>query len=305
MSNTYILRKGHSQLSDLKDGGAALGTGAGAKTIYYCDNNCGNDSNDGLSWASPFKTLAHALEVSHADIASGMFGWAARNVIYYRADAETADLTKLAQKTDIVGVGSYDHRPRPGIIGNHVIGTASYMGCRFFNVHFKTPAAGGDIFTIPTEQSGIEFHGCLFDGNSTTKATGAIVATSVESLVIQDCVTQGAFSDAVFEIAGVENNGLLIQGNMIQGGQQGIDVKATVTTSIRSGRIMENTINCVTEGINEASGKIYVHRNYVVTAANKGTAGAGAIVAGAKMMLQNYAACGDATGLIIPANASL
>lgn len=276
-----------------------------AGTVYFVDNNAGSDSNDGLSWGSAYKTLAVALAASHANIAASSTGWAARNVIYYKADAETVNLTKGAQKTDIIGVGSYDHRPRPGIIGNHVLDTTSYMGMRFFNIHFRSPASGGDIMTIPTQQSGIGFYNCLFDGNSTTPATGAIVATSVESLSIEGCVTQGAFSDAVFEIAGVENNGLWIVGNTVQGGQQGIDVKSTVTTSIRSGYIMDNTINSVTEGINEASGKIYVHRNYVVTAAAKGVAGAGAIVAGAKMMLGNKISASDVANADVPALGSL
>jgi hypothetical protein len=300
MVSTYILRKGSSVLADLKDGNSANLATVGAKSVYYCDNNAGNDGNDGSSWEKSFKTLVYALAVSHADIASGAQGWAARNVIFYRADTETITMTKLADKTDVIGVGSYDHRPQPGIIGNHVI-AGSYMGTRFFNVCFRSPAGGGDIFTIPTTISGLAFFGCKFDGASSTAATGALVVTTSEMLTINGCVFTGAFSDAVIELAGTEFNSLMICDNIIQGGQQGIDVKSTVTTSIRSGYILDNTINSVTECISEASGKLYVHRNYCVTAAAKGTAGAGAIVAGAKMMLGNKISASDVANADVPA----
>jgi len=178
--------------------------------VYYVDNNAGSDTlNDGKSWGSAYKTLAVALAASHANIASGSSTWAARNKIFYKADAETATLTKFADKTDVIGVGSYDHRSQPGIIGNHVI-SGAYMGTRFFNVCFRSPATGGDIFTVPTTVSGLSFIGCKFDGASTTPATGAIVITTSESLTIQDCIFTGAFSDAVIELAGTEFNSLLI-----------------------------------------------------------------------------------------------
>ena len=302
--STYILRKGFSRLADLADGNAANTATVGAKTVYYCDNNAGNNGNDGSSWEKSFKTLAYALAVSHADIASGSQGWAARNVIYYRADTETADLVKLADKTDVIGVGSYDHRPQAGITGNHVI-AGSYMGTRFFNVCFKSPAAGGDIFIVPTTVSGLAFIGCKFDGASSTPATGAIVATTSEMLTVQDCTFIGAYSDAVIELAGTEFNSLLIADNIIQGAEVGIEAKSTVTTSIRSGYILRNIVNSTKESILESSGKLYVHSNLCVTGNAKGTAGAGAIVAGAKMMLNNKVSASDLANADVPALGSL
>lgn len=276
-----------------------------AGEVFYVDGNAGSDTNNGKSWDAPFASLSVALAASHADIASKAFGWTARNIIYLKDDEVEEDLVKLADKTDVIGVGSYDRWSKPRILGNHVI-VGTYLGTRFINCHFKSPAAGGDIMTLPTTCSGISFIGCTFDGYSSTKATGAIVATTPASLTIQECKFFGDYTDAVIEIAGTgEAADLLIADNFIQGKNQGIDVKSTITSTQFPGWIVRNYITTTTECINEASGKIYVHDNRCVTAANKGTAGAGAIVAGAKMMLQNYAACGDATGLIIPANASL
>lgn len=305
MANTYVLRKGKSALGDLVDGNAALNYGVGAKTVYYVDGNCGSDGNGGSSWNDALKTIAKALALSHADIASGAYGWAARNVVYIRGDTFTEDLVLFADKTDVIGCGSYDRWHQAGIVGNHVP-VGSTMGLRFINIHFKSPATGGDIFTIPATVSGLCFIDCTFDGYSSTKATGAIVATTPPSLTIQGCKFFGDYTDAVIEIAGTgEAADLLIADNFIQGKNQGIDVKPTITSTQFPGYIVRNYVSTTTECINEASGTIFVHDNRCVTAANKGSAGAGAVVAGAKMMLQNYAACGDATGLIIPANASL
>jgi hypothetical protein len=153
--------------------------------------------------------------------------------------------------------------------------------------------------------TGLAFLGCEFDGASTTPATGAIVITTSERFTVQNCRFYGAYSDAVIELAGTEFNSLLIADNIIQGANQGIDVKSTVTTSIRSGYILRNVINSTTEGINEASGKVYVHDNRVVTLAAKGTAGAGAIVAGAKMMTGNLICASDVANAWVPALGSL
>lgn len=275
-----------------------------AGTVYYVDNNAGLDTNDGLSWGKSFKTLAKGLAVSHANIAASSSGWAARNKIYYKADAETANLVLLADKTDVIGVGSYDARSMAGIVGNHVP-VGSFMGTRFFNVAFRSPAAGGDIWTVPTTVTGLAFIGCEFDGASTTPATGAIVITTSERFTIQACRFVGAYSDAVIELAGTEFNSLMISDNVIQGANQGIDVKSTVTTSIRAGFILRNVISSTTEGINEASGKLYVHDNRVVTLAAKGAAGAGAIVAGAKMMLGNLISASDVANAYVPALGTL
>lgn len=297
----------HGWLKDVNDNFDQLDYQGGE--VYYVDCNAGLDTNDGRSWDTAYKTLAVALAASHANIAASSKGWAARNRIYVKAD-QTADddgedLTKLAQKTDVIGVGSVDHLVGARIIGNHVIGTTSYMGCRLINMIFKAPAAGGDIFTIPTQQSGISFLNCTFDATSTTAATGAILATAVESLTIKGCTFMGKFSDAVIEIGAGASNSLLIEGNKIEGANNGVEINASATCAARAGRILSNFVNTTAICITDASGKFYVHNNYCVTANAKGTAGAGAIVAGAKMMLQNYISASDVAGAIVPANGAL
>ena len=280
-----------------------------AGETYYVDLNNGDDGNGGDSWESAWGTLSVALAVSHAAIAANAWGWTARNRIFVKADqtadAEGEDLTALAQKTDIIGVGSVDHLLGARIIGNHAIDTTSYMGCRFINMIFKCPAAGGDIFTLPTEQSGIAFLGCTFDAQSTTKCGGAIIATAVESLTIQGCTFMGQFSDAVIEIGAGASNSLLIADNIIEGANNGVEINASATCAARAGRVLRNTINTTAICITDGSGKFYVHNNDCVTGNATGAAGAGGIVAGAKMMLGNKLCGSDNVNCNVPALGTL
>lgn len=230
-------------------------------TVYYVDGNAGSDSNNGKSWEDAFKSLAVALAASHADIASGATGWASRNRVFIKGDSFVEDLTKLAQKTDIIGVGSCDHHPQARIIGNHVIDTTSYMGCRFINVNFASPAASGVIMTLPTEQSGISFLNCIFDGRSTTPATKAIAATAVEMLTFKGCRFVGKFSTTTIDIGTGSSRMLLIEDNKIESGAIGITVNSGLTCTDSVAQILNNVFDVVTLVIDENSNKVIIGGN--------------------------------------------
>lgn len=295
-------------LKDVNDNFNEL-AGEVAGERYYVDLNAGDDDNGGTCWEDAYKTLAVALAASHANIAAAAFGWTARNKIYVKADqtsdAEGEDLTALAQKTDIIGVGSVDHLFGARIIGNHVIGATNYMGCRFINMIFKCPAAGGDMFTIPTTLSGLSFLGCTFDAQSTAAAGGAIIATASESLTIQGCTFMGQFSDAVIEIGTGASNSLLIADNIIEGANNGVEIGAGATCAARAGRVLRNVINTTAICITDSSGKFYVHDNRCVTGNATGAAGAGGIVAGATMMMGNKLCGSDNVNCDVPALGTL
>ena len=106
----------------------------GVKTVYYVESNAGNDGNDGLTWDSAYKTLAVAMAASHADIAVNSRGWASRNVILYKGDANSESLVKFAQKTTVIGVGSTDGNGPARIVGLHVPVNAGAYGCHFVNL---------------------------------------------------------------------------------------------------------------------------------------------------------------------------
>ena len=105
---------------------------------YFVDGNTQNTIQDGATWATAFDTLAEALAASHARIGTAAYrSWAVRNRIFVVGDALVEDLTALAQKTDVIGVGQCDgFGPGARIQGNHVIGTTSYAGCRLINLAF-------------------------------------------------------------------------------------------------------------------------------------------------------------------------
>jgi len=261
----------------LKVGGVdvlgALGLPAIQGTVYYVEGNAGNDNNDGLSWDKAFKTLATALAASHANIAANSRGWAARNTIYIKGDTLDEDLTKLAQKTDIIGVGSCDDQPRARITGTHIIpdgDTVSYMGCRFFNVEFVDDGATSNI--TMTNQPGIEFHNCRF----TCQAAGtlAITATSCHRLVINQCeflpMTDGTyFATAAIKIAGTTIYGLQIKDSFIVGAI-GIDCDST---NVFSNLIKGNIIIATTLGIDDESDDLVIVDNKIISAADQATLG--------------------------------
>ena len=273
---------------------------------YYVDGNAGNDANNGLSWEYAFKTLAVAMAASHANIAATSTGWAARNRILLKADATTEDLVLFAQKTDVIGVGSMDWRAKPQIVGNHIIpNTAETHGCRFINTEFKGPAAGGDIITM-TDQHGIAFIDCDFLGNSTTAATGAIIATACVDLQIVRCRFTGAFSDAVIELGAGQADGFVVKDCFIQGANVGIDIPGTVTYAAnKCGLIDNNLISSTLEGIKDALGTTFVRRNNIRTAAAKGTAMAGAIVCGITYAQDNRCTTSDANNVVYPAQGTI
>lgn len=237
-------------------------------TNYFVDGNAGADTNDGLSWETAFKTLAVALAASHAKIAADMYGWANRNRIFIKGDSFEEDLTKLAQKTDVIGVGSCDHHHQARIIGNHVIDTTSYMGCRFINVNFKSGAAGGVIMTLPTQQSGISFIDCLFDGRSTVAATKAILATAVEMLTVEKCRFIGKYSTSTIDIGTGSSRALLIKDNIIESGAIGITINAGMTCADSDAMILNNVFDVATLTIDDNSGKCIIGSNSGKTASN-------------------------------------
>lgn len=242
--------------------------------VYHVDVNAGVDTNNGLSWETSFKTYAKAVTASNLTIANSTKGtgrgWAARNTILFKGDNDEAHkevITTLPNKCDVIGVGSYDHRPMPFMIGNHVVGAGAYMGTRFFNMGFLSPAAGGVIFTVPTTTSGLAFYGCHFDGRSSTAATKAIVATAVEQLTIQGCRFYGKYSTTTIDIGTGSSRLLLIKDNEIESGAIGITIHASATCADGIGKILNNVFNVVTIVVDENADKFIIGGNRGTTSA--------------------------------------
>jgi len=279
--------------------------------VYHVDVNSGVDTNNGLSWETAFKTYAKAVTASNLTIATSPKGtgrgWAARNTILYKGDnAEAAAeaITTLPNKCDVIGVGSYDHRPMPMMIGAHVVGAGAYMGTRFINMGFMSPAAGGVIFTVPTTTSGLAFIGCNFDGRSTTAATKAIVATAVEQLTIEGCRFFGKFSTTTIDIGTGASRLLLIKDNLIESAAIGITVHASATCADGIGQILNNTFAVGTLVIDENSDKMAIGNNRGTTLAadSKLTS---VIDFNAALSYDNLFTCGTGVTAIYPAQAAI
>ena len=273
-------------------------------TTYFVDNNSGNDGNDGFTWDTAFKTFAKAVAISNIDIARGSDRWARRNTIYYCADTETATLVAFPNKCDVIGCGSYNANTRPGITGNHAPVNAGNYGTRFFNVWFQAPAVASPIITLAATTTGVQFIGCMFDGAVGTVTT-AITNSLSTFMNVQGCIFQGGFATANISLA----TGALVQCNisdntMYGSAGDGILVNASTTVAY-GGTIQRNFIRATTVCINDASSKFWVTDNTCVTANAGGAAGAGGIVAGAKMMLRNRLSGSSYANAEVPALGTL
>ena len=249
-----------------------------AGDVWYCDGNMQNDNGDGKSCKSAYRLLSTAMAASHADIAvSADREWASRNKIYVRADAITEDITALAQKTDIIGVGSNDAYGKALIIGTWIIpDTVAYIGCHFYNMQFRDDGAGGALFDIDT-QAGLEFHGCLFDGGATD--TIALQVEECQFLKVINCEFSDVsetlpWSASAIKIVQDTNPifGYRIQGNIISTAGIGIDWDETVSANCW---ITDNYIRATGLTIDDEGDDVFVINNRLITSVNTGTSTAG------------------------------
>jgi hypothetical protein len=249
-------------------------------TVYYVDGNKSTAGTGTGSWDNAFNTLSAALAASHANIAvSSRRAWATRNTIFVIGDFITEDLTKLAQKTDIIGLGSTNQYKKAGILGDHVIEaatTAHYMGCRIINMHFRGDG-GGILFDVPINQNGIEFIGCEFQqngGETIGLRLGGNHDTKVIGCVFRPDTSGVAFSTAAVQVlngAGDLTN-VNIDGNQIYSGGIGVDWDETASINCW---INDNYMYTTGIGIDEEGDGVRVIGNRMITAVDTGTYTAG------------------------------
>ncbi|MFA5377333.1 MAG: hypothetical protein WC455_16400 [Dehalococcoidia bacterium] len=247
--------------------------GALGGTVYYVEGNAGNDAWDGLSIDKPFKTLAKAIAVSHADMAR-RGRWAKRNTIYVFADSTTENLVAFPQKTDIVGLGSCDAYQMASVKGNHEP-VNDALGTRFFNVRF-IPATAAIIHTLVAGNNGVKFFGCAGVGSQDgITATSFISTTAVELLHVVGCEIDGAFSADVIAIGAGNASGLRIIGNDIVGGANDgivIDTGATYSGVNSRALIKGNMIQVAGCTIKDVPDSAVCTDNNLISAAATGTA---------------------------------
>ena len=261
----------------LASGGRADGLKSGG-TVYYVDGNKLTAGTGTGGWNNAFNTLSAAMAASHANIAvSARRAWATRNTIYVRADAITEDITALAQKTDIIGVGSDDAFEKALIIGTWIIpDTVSYAGCHFYNMKFYDDGAGGALMDIDT-QAGLEFHGCVFNANATD--TIGLQVEECQNLKVIGCEfsdqgTNGGFTASAIKI--VDDTDAIwnyfILGNFIRSDGIGLDVDETAGEALW---VTDNYFDTTGLWVDDEGDDCLVIRNIAVTAVDTGTVTAG------------------------------
>ena len=240
---------------------------AGVAT-WYVDGNV-RYTGDGKTWDTAFKTLVEGLAIAHAyQSTSANRAWCHRSTIYVADDDSTADMTALAQKTDVIGVGSYDSWKKPRVYGYHVVAartsTTDYMGCRFFNCYFIDPTSSGILFDIPVNQTGIEFHNCIFRRGSHTIG---IRAAGAYGLRIIGCDFKPTTSGVGFSTAAIQINTpfhtLQIIGNKIYGAI-GIDCNSG---SCRDSWVTDNFIKSIGMAIDDESDDLNIIDNRWISGA--------------------------------------
>lgn len=237
-------------------------------TVFYVDGNMINDGGDGKSWASAYQSLATGLAASHEDIGrTADRQWAGRNTVYVKGDAITEDLTKFAEKTDVIGVGSTNQHTHTRIDGTHVLEAATtenYMGCNFYNIEFYG-AAAGIIVDIPINQNGISFHGCKF--SAVDGATIGLRAVQAHDMKIVGCVFDPNTSGTGFATAAIQINAgsvtnFLVENCRIYSDGAGIDFNPTAGQPINCW-VINNDIVVTSTGlaIDDESDDLWITNN--------------------------------------------
>lgn len=163
MSGTYVLRKGHAALGDLKDGGAAFGLlGLGGGNFYYVHDTKGNDSNDGTESDAPLATIDAAINnctANQGDVVVVMPGHVETILNATTIVPDVAGITIIG-----MGIG----RNRPTIKFNHATANLLLTGAnmRLSNLIFKTTITEVAV-ALNFDADGIIVDNCLFDFEST------------------------------------------------------------------------------------------------------------------------------------------
>ena len=251
----------------------SAGTKGGAPSVFYVDGNVVSSGN-GLSWLSAVKTLAEGLAMAHAYMStSGNRAWAQRATVYCCGDNLTENLVILAEKSDIIGVGSSSGYTKCYLDGNHVPVTTNCWGTRWFNMAFGATTQG-IIWTLTSVSGGIEFRDCIFSSRGPAH-TRAIQATALGSMKVFGCMWEAApadFSTASIDILAGDAAQTIIKDSYIVGAI-GIRVNASTTTTAGNIVVDNNIIKCTTLAVDDNADVAVITRNMIISAADNDTMG--------------------------------
>ena len=240
----------------------SAGTLGGAPSVFYVDGNVVSSGN-GLSWLSAVKTLTEGLALAHAYMStSGNRAWAHRATVYCCGDSLNEDLVILAERTDIIGVGTSNMHNRCDLIGAHVPVTTNCFGSSWYNMRFQNEAVA-NIWTLTAVSNGIKFIDCTFAAPSFA-APAAINAVAVGNLEVNgcDCAAQPhMFSTAFLALGTGDATNTIIRNNLISAARGALIAANTTETSAGGIYIDNNVFHCSQKIIQDASNLARVTRN--------------------------------------------
>jgi hypothetical protein len=249
---------------------------------YYVDGVNGQDTNDGLSWETAFRTVQKAC-----------------NVARYTPGTTTIDTTKNRDKYIFIAPGQYNEQILFSGYNIHLIGCGPISngdygvvinyddaiaatavigftgaGLEIANICFQTTKAipimllgvGGDV------ADGACIHHCWFKGDNSKTCTigisGEIKNSVIENNIINGCITGINFA------AGVWFNNSVIRKNKITNVTNIINVDATAVCT--ESEISENSgVGSSTGIVNASSTDILIYGNHTKPAVSDGGATAG------------------------------
>ncbi len=252
----------------------SAGTKGGAPSVFYVDGNVVSSGN-GLGWLSAVKTLAEGLAMAHAyESTGGNRAWAHRATVYCCGDSLNEDLVILAERTDIIGVGTSNMHNRCDLIGAHVPVTTNCFGSCWYNMRFQNESAT-TLWTLTAVSNGIKFIGCTFAAPSFA-APVAINAVAVGNLEVNgcDCAAQPhMFSQAFVALGTGDATNTIIRNNLISAAT-GILIAASTTETSAGGIYIDNNVFHVNGKIvQDASNLARVTRNRGTTATSEADPG--------------------------------
>lgn len=166
-------------------------------TVYFCDWDNGSDSNDGSSWATPFKSITQALTVATS-----------YDTIYVKQgiylEGATLNITQAGLK--LIGVQSSEmHFGQPSIHthGTETLITINANQVEIANLSFHDQGAGTsvEVASASTAIWRTHIHDCFFGGNATALiGIDAGLTPDAPFTVIERCYFQH------YETAGIHLN---------------------------------------------------------------------------------------------------
>ncbi len=229
----FVLKKGISVLSDLRDGGAGY-PGDYPGRVYYVNNIHGASTNEGLSWDQPFAQVSDAITASEAwrQLYADTTNDYHRNIIYVQGTGTAyTPLTALPNQCDLIGVGADVRGHGTGIArissetSADTVSAAAVRGLNMYNMQFTGLSSGYAMDLALAFRS--RFENCHF----TNKTTGGIRIVKGGGLVFKDCIIGAGDSVtcniglAVSGTGGASNfNNCTIENNLIWGAVNGIKI---------------------------------------------------------------------------------